>query len=76
MDSITILYCRQPSKPAMITSDPSKISIESDATLPANLISVLHQESDKEKREAYQEHYRENDPAAGANPLERVRAMG
>jgi len=44
--------------------------------LPADLIGVFYQEANEEKRKADQQHYSEDDPAAGADLLERMRALG
>jgi hypothetical protein len=49
--------------------------IEPQSALPADLIGVFHQQSNEEKRKADQQHYSENNPATGADLLERVRAL-
>src|SRR5258705_522380 len=60
MNSINIFPSRQPSKPLMIDSDLVRNLVEPYTALAANLISVFHQKPDEEKREADQQHYREN----------------
>jgi hypothetical protein len=50
--------------------------IEPQSALPADLIGVFHQQSNKKERKANEQHNGENYPAAGADLLERVRALG
>jgi len=68
------LRLRTSDKIAMIDIDLWDL-VEPYSALPANLIAVFHQQSNEEKWEADDQHYSENDPAAGADLLERVGTM-
>lgn len=51
---------------ALLSTDYAA-SVESDPALRAGLVILFHEETDPEKGKTDQEHYGEDDPAAGAD---------